>query len=83
MLVSVTSAVDHYASQVEIEYFLALMATLPMGQDLPSTAQAQLREIPAKLTLENAQVRNRSTRENDGRNAGKSMEHPWNIHEKW
>ena len=39
-----------------------------MGQDLPSTAQAQLREIPAKLTLENAQVRNRS-----------KMEHPWKM----
>lgn len=44
-----------YRVHVEIEYFLALMAALPMGQDLPSTAQAQLREIPAKLTLENAQ----------------------------
>eukprot|EP00438_Fugacium_kawagutii_P034923 Skav206384 [mRNA] locus=scaffold834:482889:484274:- [translate_table: standard] len=41
-------------AQVEIEYFLALMAQLPVGSDLPATAAAQLREIPAKLTLENA-----------------------------
>eukprot|EP00435_Cladocopium_sp_Y103_P054306 s697_g17.t1 len=44
-----------YRVHVEIEYFLALMGTLPMGHDLPSTAAAQLREIPAQLTLENAQ----------------------------
>lgn len=41
-------------AQVEIEYFLALMAQLPVGSDLPETAKTKLREIPAKLTIENA-----------------------------
>lgn len=40
--------------QVEIEYFLALMAQLPVGSDLPKDAAQKLRDIPAKLTLENA-----------------------------
>ena len=39
---------------MEIEYFLALMAQLPVGSDLPETAKTKLREIPAKLTIENA-----------------------------
>lgn len=43
-----------WCHQVEIEYFLALMAQLPVGSDLPETAKTKLREIPAKLTIENA-----------------------------
>ena len=43
-----------YRVHVEIEYFLALMAQLPLGSDLPKDAAQKLRDIPAKLTLENA-----------------------------
>lgn len=43
-----------YRVHVEIEYFLALMAQLPVGSDLPESAKTKLREIPAKLTIENA-----------------------------
>ena len=69
---------ESWLSQVEIEYFLALMATLPLGQDLPSSAAAQLREIPAKLTLANAQVR----REGNNGNVGEGrVKKPWKIDE--
>eukprot|EP00913_Durusdinium_trenchii_P002017 g1863.t1 len=43
-----------YRVHVEIEYFLALMKKLPVGQDLPASAAESLRSIPQKLTLENA-----------------------------
>mmetsp|Transcript_45783 Transcript_45783/g.85467 ORF Transcript_45783/g.85467 Transcript_45783/m.85467 type:complete len:472 (+) Transcript_45783:62-1477(+) len=43
-----------YRVHVEIEYFLALMQQLPVGKDLPQGTAEKLRDIPAKLKVEDA-----------------------------
>merc|ERR1719247_1030306 len=43
-----------YRVHVEIEYFLALMETLPVGKDLPPDTAQKLRAIVDKLTVEQA-----------------------------
>ena len=44
-------------TQVEIEYFLALMQQLPLGKDFPKDAVEKLRQIPVKLTVEDPWIR--------------------------
>merc|ERR1711904_724224 len=43
-----------YRVHVEVEYFLALMETLPVGKDLPDGTAEKLRAIVDKLTVEQA-----------------------------
>eukprot|EP00746_Dinoflagellata_sp_MGD_P150552 gnl/MRDRNA2_/MRDRNA2_82390_c0_seq1.p1 gnl/MRDRNA2_/MRDRNA2_82390_c0~~gnl/MRDRNA2_/MRDRNA2_82390_c0_seq1.p1 ORF type:complete len:832 (+),score=183.04 gnl/MRDRNA2_/MRDRNA2_82390_c0_seq1:81-2576(+) len=43
-----------YRVHVEIEYFLALMETLPMGKDLPPDTADKLRAVADNLTVEQA-----------------------------
>lgn len=43
-----------YRIHVEIEYFLALIGTLPQGQDFPETAATKLREVVDNLTVDQA-----------------------------
>jgi len=43
-----------YRIHVEIEYFIALMAKIPAGKDLPEDVPQKLRAIPDALTIEQA-----------------------------